>query len=161
MLMMVRLLSFLVVGLFATVSSQAEPMIMTCSSEFDETATIKLIIDSSGALQSIETSGTLSWTFDPTLEHATTYRDPFEVLDHTNLMAELTQLANPSGLPVAGAFLSLVASRWTQNSSLEEKLEIISDDSSGLIFLELWDGNGAVVGNALSWGWAGNFTNCR
>lgn len=80
----------------------------------------------------------------------------FPVIDH------MVNLAKPSkNSKVAAIKLSMVASKNGLTETLPERIDRISDDAAGYIYLETLNSKNKVTGNAVMAAWAGFFKGCN
>lgn len=80
----------------------------------------------------------------------------FPVIDH------MVNLAKPSkNSKVAAIKLSMVASKNGLAETLPERIDRISDDAAGYIYLETLNAKNKVTGNSVMAAWAGFFKGCN
>lgn len=82
--------------------------------------------------------------------------DQFPVIKH------MVKLANPKNSPKVQAIkLSMVATKNGQQETLPERIDRISDDAAGYIYLETLNSKNKVLGNSVMAAWAGFFKSCK
>ena len=83
-------------------------------------------------------------------------------LEQFQLIKALVGMATPKKAKNIQAIkLSMVAIKKDHEETLAERIERVSDDASGYIYLETLNNKNKVVGNSVMAAWAGFFKNCK
>ena len=78
------------------------------------------------------------------------------------LIQHMVDLAKPKkNIKIEAIKLSMVASKTDHAETLPERIERISDDAAGYIYLEALNTKNKTVGNSVMASWAGFFKDCQ
>lgn len=136
----------------------------SCESAQSNTFTAKADFDAFGVLEklTIDMEGEVNDVYSPA------EASNFDVLAHKaeeadiqkhDLLKILLDYAKPATHPNSYVVHSITGKG--KGLSLDEVMDYISDDLSGILILEAFDQNQNVLGRSMIVGWGGYFHNCR
>lgn len=156
--------AFVLIGLlFLSFGLQASEKLVQCESLVADSSFLEARVFSDGSVRNLEYNLNPFWSLDEMEATMTVTKNPLLYAVNYPIIQHLFKYSGVKKEDIGSATLAVSVEKAYPEAkpSLETQLEIVSDDGAGVLYLEIKNKKGQMIGGSVFAGWGGFFENCK